>query len=67
MTPMSRKEKGTYWECKLCRCSWSGAIDIEEMREHYLEDHPEVDLDTKIDEEDFMDRKISIGLKRKKR
>jgi hypothetical protein len=63
--PMN-KDRGTYWECRLCRCSWSGGIDIGEMREHYLEDHPEVELQGMVDEEDYMQRKISSGFKKKK-
>jgi len=56
--------KGTYWECRLCRCSWSGSIDLEEMREHYAEEHPEVDQDHLIEENDYMQKKVLSGLTR---
>ena len=60
-------EQGTYWECRLCRCSWSGGIDIDEMRDHYLEDHPEADQRYLLEERDFMERKMCDYLKKKRK
>ena len=56
---------GTYWKCLVCKCSFSGYTDVLEMRDHYLEDHPEIDQRDLIDKYDLMQRKISQCKKKK--
>lgn len=63
---MPKKSLSTYWECRLCRNTWSNSIDITEMREHYLDDHPEVDLDGLVGEDDFMQMKVRTWSTKKK-
>ena len=61
-----KKLLSSYWECRLCRNTWSSHIDITEMREHYLDDHTEIDLDTLVTEDDFMQMKVSTWSTKKK-
>lgn len=63
---MPKKSLSTYWECRLCRNTWSNHIDITEMREHYMDDHPEIDMDTLITEDDFMQMKVRTWNTKKK-
>ena len=39
-----KEMKGTYWECQLCKCSWSGECDWKELVTHLDEDHGRDDV-----------------------
>jgi len=58
---------GTYWECLVCKCSFSGYTDMHEMRDHYTEDHPEISQRELIDKYDLMQRKVNYAGRKNQR